>query len=289
MALAGRILAIRKSPWKAAVYIPLTVVLAILIFLGLVGLIIFLLPFFLFAIPYWFGERRVRRMAVVGPVVTLAVVASLATIVTYINFSSTIAIQRSADGKLSQGMVSPPSGTPNSTLFNFTILYNSRNTPAHPPMVNITSISLGSAFVDNHTMMRGGPTSNGSKYFYTTTLDNSLHVFHFALQSGNGSWIETRDVQNSDAIAVGPFTASYFTSFAVFFVVYLLRYFVIALILFYIILGLYAWSRRARERRQALLGGPAKAPCPNCRAAVPEGATECPVCGKPLAGAKGQG
>jgi hypothetical protein len=224
----------------------------------------------------------------VGPVVTLAVVACLALITTYLTFSSATGVQESADGKLSGGVVSPSSGPPNSPPFNFTILYNSKGTPTNPPTVNITSFSLTSFFPENHTMVRGGPTPNGSKYFYTTTLDGSIHVFRFAFKSNNGTWIETRDVKNGGATSVGPFTASYFDFLSFFFVLYVFQSF-LGLVLFFIILALYFWHRRNQDRRRALIGGPAKGTCPNCRAAVPEGATECAVCGKPLAEAKGQG
>jgi hypothetical protein len=289
MGLGRRMLAIKDSPFRAVVYLPAAVLLGVVLVLSLLQLGALFFAFFLFAIPYWFGDRRPRRLALFGGIGFLALVAILSLIIASLNLSSPPTLQESPNGVLKDGRVMPESGAADVTDFTFRIVYNATDFPLAGPTTNLTTRSFSGISVRQLNMTAASATPDGVEYVATTTLPEGLHAFHFAVQTSDGRWIVTRASQGLGFESEGPDTVSpvgyYFLHVA-----YILSpLLVFTLVPFLFIVALYWWNRQVKERRRAFLKGSAKGDCPKCGAAITDGnATECPLCGAPLSPKEGR-
>ncbi len=285
--LASALLSVRKSPWRMAVFIPLTVALGVLLFFSLVGLSVIIMGFFLFAIPYWFGERRIRFILASALIALVAMALIVALVFTMVNLGQPPSFQDSPNSLLRDGQVSPYRGSPDATLFNFTVVYTGTGAPLDGPFLNLSTFNGGSVTRTNHSMSLAGSGEGGRTYFYTSQLPSSVYSFHYAVRAANGTWVATLQRLGGAGDSAGPYTISGLSFFALLapqiIYLYLLLSFVVPPVIPLTLL-LYWWGRQARGRRERLLGLRKPDKCPDCGAAIVEAeAKECPVCGKPLA------
>ncbi len=287
MGLAAALLDIRKSRWRFAAYIPLAVALGILLFLGLGLTSIWIMGFFVFAIPYWFGERRIRRLAGAALVILVATSLLVAFIFTLWNLGQTPTLQDSPDSLLRDGQVSPYRGSSDSTLFNFTVVYAGGAAPLEGPLLNLSVTGATSSNRTLYPMVRGEATTGGRLYFFTTRLPTSFYSYHFQIRDANGTWVATQQRSGGLADSAGPYTLggpALFAAFAPSLLSYYLLFTFLIPPVVPLVLLLYWWGRQIKVRRERFLGIQRPGKCPDCGAAIlGADARECPVCGKALA------
>ena len=153
--------AFRKTRWFRVTYIVLLgLVVSLMYFLAtsaLTCLVVILMPLIVFLFPYWFGERKVRRLAVNAlPVFLIAILVATA-IGTQMLVSENQAIPRQSfpDGgssptmALSNGTVDPYRANPSATFtFQVKLTTTVNATPDNYTVwLNLTIIS-GISFVD---------------------------------------------------------------------------------------------------------------------------------------------
>jgi hypothetical protein len=286
-------LALKGHKWKAAVYLPMMVILTTFFSLGGTALVCFipiLVTVVLFGVPYWLGERRIRTMALVGLAVVLLSSVLLAAISLGGAYDLPTALQSSNEEYpvLYAGRVEPKMGDAG-TLFTYTVWVQMPEDPADVTVyVNVTSISDFS-FTSNPRVMAAvdsGDTdlSNGKAYELRTTLDPGRHFFHFAAEV-NGTWTETSTydpVFGEIVETYGPVNQAPESFFVFALTIFFLRVLLVAA-LFYLVLLMYWWVKRGwtmREgRRKELVRVKGAYECTNCGGDVPEDAEVCPACG----------
>lgn len=199
--------AVQQPRWRPFVYLPAATVLTFLTVLGLGLLGALAAVFFVFALPYWLGERRPRSLAVALLAVVLLTGLLLAGFVAWDAYRPGALLQLSGDGVLSQGTVDPTHGEA-ATLFTFRVVYTFPEPPAAPPLVNVTSTFLGGSAVASLDLGLADPGpprfEEGAPYEVTVQLDPGTHRFHFAVQLPDGRWVETVDVSGASFVPRGP-------------------------------------------------------------------------------------
>ncbi len=313
----------RKTRWFRVTYIVLLgLVVSLMYFLAtsaLTCLVVILMPLIVFLFPYWFGERKVRRLAVNAlPVFLIAILVATA-IGTQMLVSENQAIPRQSfpDGgssptmALSNGTVDPYRADPSATFtFQVKLTTTVNATPDNYTVwLNLTIIS-GISFVDQPpvqmTPSPGNATRNprnGTWYQSQQSLTDAIYVYGFAV-TDNITTPLNWTVSNVD---FGPLTAPWGAFYA------LILYFtgtsmLLPLTFYYLILFLWWYTARTRELRTRELGKtpeipkekpgtkeepsgkPKSAPsekaakaavytCTNCGADVGEDDEKCPKCG----------
>ncbi len=302
----------RKTRWFRVTYLLLLgFIVGLLYFLAssaLACLVIILMPTLVFIVPYFFGERKGRRLAVNAlPVFLIAILFATALQTQFllaqpqaIPRQSFPGIESSPTMALSNGTVTPYHADP-STPFTFRVKVTTtvNGTPMNYKVyLNLTVISSLSFVKLPATAMAPSPgnattnTRNGT--WYETRLNNltdAIYVYGFSVNKG-ANWT----ISNLD---FGPFTASWGTLYV------LILYFTgtsmtLPLIFYFLILFLWWYTTRARQMRTRDLGGTIEIPkekpapkaepaekatkaaaftCTNCGADVRDEDEKCPKCG----------
>jgi hypothetical protein len=322
-ALRKAFTAFRATVWFRVVYLVVLGVIVAQLYLyvqsALACLILFLIPIMVFIVPYWLGERKIRRFAANGAVVFTVALLTAAAMATQVVLAQhevprelqSIPGRQAAPGvALWNGTVEPYQGQPGQTFtfrVNLTTTWNTTH-DQFDVYLNLTIVDgLSISGADHKMAFSPGPTSspnpkNGTWYEWNMSLGGSVYYFSFSV-TGHQNWTSTF----SD---LGPITASGWTFFGFWTYALLLSGGLPTEFLLYLgILFLWWYTIRSREaaRRRGvpspreptkepppsdtatpnLEGKAAKAAaftCTNCGADVSEADIRCPKCGATFEG-----
>lgn len=295
----------RKTLYFRVAYLALvSVLVAFMLTLAAVCFFLLLVPVVMLLVPYWFGERSVKNHALNGLLVIPLSAVLFGVILTPGFTSAPQTIQETSDpsARLGEGKVVPFHATPGEPAeFTFTVNLRSTSLDSGNVTVRVQVVDwIGLQFVRRSFPMamdgRGdGVLANGEGYVATATLEPVLHGFNFQVLTVVNT-TETVVVQTN--VSAGPFNAAFVTYYGFFLYQGIVTMVLIGLF-FYIVLGIYWWTRKAREIRGALGtrrgGGRKRAEgggeftCTNCGGDVSEADTKCPNCGAEfVSGAEGE-
>ncbi len=261
----ARLLEPRRRPF---LYIPAAAALSAFVLVVLPVLSIPVAIFFVFIVPYWMGEKRPRILFLAALPILLVTALALAGFFTWELYQPFEPEQRSPDGVLTQGTVSPVFGDAD-TLFTYRVVYSHAEAPQEPPRVNITPILL-SDFLRNETMVLEDPSdpdyAAGVVYVHAARLPADAYQFHFAVLLADDSWSVSADTASPLPDSRGPVNVpgtAFFGTVAFSFVSFV---FLAVGIPLFLVLAIYALVLRRRARREALKaaqeGEPPDAPPP---------------------------
>lgn len=205
--------------------------------------------FFMFATPYWMGERRPRILFLASLVMLLITAVAVTSFFTLDLYQPQAAAQRSPDGVLSGGTVDPYSGDMG-TEFTFKVLYTNAEPPLEPPRVDIASVFSPETTI-NASLSPADPQNldyvSGVLFAVTLKLPEAAHSFRFVVQLPDGTWVQSADAVTLTERSRGPINApplalfsSIFLSLAVF------TYTLIGIPLL-LVVAIYAFRRRRRR------------------------------------------
>lgn len=287
--LKERFLRFREKKYAIPVGLAITLLLGLVLvfFVGVLCFGALLLAIVGFYVPYYFGLKDRRKLAVWGLVfvVVLSVPFTWATAVGNVNSFDGFALT-SSNGLLVDGHVDPYRGEAGTShAFNVTLT----NTTVSGYAVNvIVTDQYTKEMVGNYTMGEIGTIAKGVEYSITLPVEGgSLYSYRF-VTNATGPW-------TSSVEGYGPVHVSNSSIF-----VHFLPYMTMALLfqvglLFYLLLAFNWFSERSKKRmeevmreRQQLSQPPAgtspetmeKFVCSECGADVPSTASRCPQCGE---------
>ncbi len=308
----------RKTPWFRITYLVLLglIVPNLLPFAagGLGCLVIILVPLLVFLVPYYLGERSVRRFALNAlPVLVIAILlgGALSTNLYLsqadaIPLASTPGAFTSPTMALANGTVAPyHADAPGEFTFRVKLKTTVDRMPGNfSVFVNLTTISGLAAYATSDYGMNFSAgtgsftnTTLGTWYETRVNLTRQIYGYGFSVWDRDKNWTLT-------SLDFGPLTAPganfyglfvYFTAFSM----------ILPFTFYYVILFMWWYTVRARATRTRMLGaepqipketpkpkaaeaGPTKAEkaskataftCTNCGADVDESAEKCPKCG----------
>lgn len=260
-----------------------------------------IIPVLMFLVPYWFGERKVRNLAVNGLLVIVLSALVYATILTPMVMAQTQEPQIAVGTGLglTEGRVNPFWTTNANAPFNFTV--NLTATSPDPSkytvrvqMVDFEGLQLvRRTFEMSRDAVRGnGNLTDGEHYYANTTIPPLFHAFNFqVLTVVNTTQVV---VLETDGVT-GPFHAPYTTYWGFVFYQGMIGMMFVGMG-FFLVLLLYWWTRKARQIRGApgeskpkkRAEGGGEFTCTNCGADASEEDTTCPKCGASFV-AEGEG
>jgi len=309
----------RGTLWFRVTYLVLLGLLVAQLYLltgtAVACLVLLLMPVTVFVVPFWLGERKLKRFAGNALVVFVIAILLAAAMSTQALLSQNQAVeirsfdfQSSPTMSLANGTVTPykaPPGTP----FSFTVkLFTTNNgtTSQYRVFLNLTVVKGVSGFDRPSFPMAYTPgngssnnTRNGSLYkTQLANLTDSIYGYGFSVYDGDKNWTYAGP-------DFGPITASGWTFYGFFvYVTTLSGVMLLAIITYLAILFLWWYMGRARETRARMMsrapaipkgrGKPSAKPeevpagkaakaaaftCTNCGADVSETDTKCPKCG----------
>lgn len=308
MNLRDRLRALGTRAWFRVVYLALLAVFVSFMFTFFGFGVSFCLAFVtvalaMFAVPYWFGERKVLRYAANGLVIFVIALLVSAALQTQLVLSA---------DPIELNSIAGPGQDPTMTLQNGTVSpFHTTGSPAFTYRVRLVTTASGSpqnfSVWLNVTIVTGfsvattsfpmvpdlssgsNDTRSGTWFVNQTTLGPNVYGSGFAVQRiSNSNWTST-PVILMPIVAPG-------TTFFGFYVLYTTP--LLALTLgFYLLLVLMWWymgrARRLRSAPTPAQTGPSPVPaagpsraskssafsCTNCGADVSEDAKKCPKCG----------
>ncbi|TLZ89354.1 MAG: zinc ribbon domain-containing protein [Methanobacteriota archaeon] len=310
------LLRFRKTVWFRVTYLVLLgiIVSFLLVFTagGLGCLVIIVAPLAVFLVPYYLGERSLKRFALNAlPVILIAILLGGA-LQTSALYSQRIPIE-SAPGPfmsptmaLSNGTVIPvQSDSPRAFTFRVKLTSTVNATPdMFAVALNLTTVTgLNDYPMSAHPMINitvPGSFNNtrlGTWFETSVNLSTSIYAYGFSVWDKDSNWTFTN-------VDIGPLTApvtsyyglfSYFTIFSM----------ILPFLFYFIILFMWWYTVRQRATRTRMLGAEPQIPkekpkpkvesveptksekaskaaaftCTNCGADVDESAEKCPKCG----------
>jgi ribosomal protein L40E len=253
-----------------------------------------------YGIPYYFGLKNRKKLAVfgVGLFLFLGLAFAVSSFYTFKNpEGSTI---NSDDNVLVNGTVSPYQGS-SSTVFAFSVVFVGDNVTGEV-RVNITNAWPGNVEDINNTMNRLRPTLGGYVFVFNKTLPEGIYQYHFVAKEGS-------EYSRTSTWAIGPLAVSDEVLFEQLLLTRMMVVWLEIATLFYMILALTWWMENSKKRTQELrkqaeegrkkkdAGRPEKGKeaqtdvkkkivekfvCSECGAEVPVDAKKCPRCGEPF-------
>lgn len=285
----------RSTPYFRLLYLTLVSGLVALILpFGSLCFPLLFIPILMFAVPYWFGVRKMKDHALNGLIVIVLSAALYAIILTPMVVSQEqVPLEGgSADvAQLSDGRVDPFWTTLEDASFNFTVTVTSSSSDAANYTIRLQLFDFeGIQFVPKPTgMIRDasagdGDFADGEPFYVNTTLPPLVHAYGFQVLTVVNT---TQEVVAQTLFTLGPFHAPYTTYLGYFFYQSFIGMVFVGLG-FYLVLLVYWWTRKAREIRgvRESAKGPKKRDegggeytCTNCGGDVAEGDETCPNCG----------
>ncbi|UCD93337.1 MAG: hypothetical protein JSV43_01405 [Methanobacteriota archaeon] len=312
MSIQGFFKRINEMRWGKLFYLLIIVPFSVLFYLLQNCLYVFFVVFVAMAVPYYAGMRGPKNFAILGIFILIFNSIAFGGVSTYRaydyenyygGYDSTrlfVEPQMNEDGNLTQGVVNPPVGEPN-TIFTFSVIYtNQDDLPPNYVYVNVsTNFLAGLGAVQNFNMTPENPGdtdyTDGARYQVSTTLTSWVdqrffevpnHYFYFETQDANGTYANTT-IKAGDFrhLGLGPMNAEFFDVFYPN-VIWGFSNMVWIIALFYLVVMMYWWLRRAKVRAdewQARMATMEKEEseyeCDRCGADVPGDADKCPRCG----------
>ncbi len=215
-----------------------------------------LIPVAVFVIPYWLGERSLKRFALNGLVVFLIAMVIIAIFYTdsSINTGDQIVSSAGISGlssylSLDNGSVAPFRGSPGQT-YVYRVHLNTTGISSSTPLtvyLNFTEFNLFTPTSSSFAMQREAGPANATEAWYSTnrTLGGNVYEFFFSANDTRGNFTATQS-------ALGPITASPF-SFFIFWLYPVAFYLLIPLSFYYIILFMYWYTARTRKMRARMI------------------------------------
>ena len=305
----------RGTVWFRATYLVLLGLIVAQLYLltgtAVACLVLLLMPVTVFVVPFWLGERKMKRFALNAVVVFVIAIFLAAAMSTQALLSQTQAIeihsldiQQSRTMVLANGTVTPYKAPP-STPFTFRVrlITTANGTPdVYRVYLNLTVVKGFTGFERPSYQMTFVPgsgsfnnTQNGSLYEKVlSNLTDSIYGYGFSSSDRDKNWT----FAGPD---FGPITASGWTFYGFFvYVTALSGVMLLALITYFAILFLWWYMGRARAARTRMTSREPKIPkgrpkpadepsgkaskaaaftCTNCGADVSETDAKCPKCG----------
>jgi hypothetical protein len=319
VALNKRFQTFRKTPWFRVTYLVLLGIIVAQLYIytssPLACLVVLLIPVSVFVVPYWLGERKMRRFALNALVVFLIAVLLASAMSTSALLSQRDAVpQRSHDPAspmaLTNGTVRPYHGLP-STPFTFQVeLITKKNglPSAYEVYLNLTAVHGISPSPSSHRMSPspGNSTTNtrNGTWYQTSlsSLEDAVYIYEFSVWDKNRNWTHSN-------VDLGPLTTSGWVYFGFFLYLWgwLYQITLVVVVGYFAILFLWWYMLRARQLKAKGAAGPARKEgpkegsketwpatdpggggraskaaaftCTNCGADVSETDTKCPKCG----------
>lgn len=270
-----RFQAFRKTPWFRVLYLILLGVLVAELYLltvtAVACLALLLMPVTVFIIPYYFGERKARRLAVNAlPVFLIATLLASAMLTQQLLAQNqSFPLQSFADTSttpsmaLSNGTVQPYHGSPGQTFtFRVRLKTTVDATPSnYSVFLNLTVLEgltprpTGFAMAPVPVSNGTPNTKNGAWYEYNATLAASVYGYGFSATPSNRTWTQ-KVLTTSD---FGPITASSFTFYGLF-LYYTGVSMLVPLTFYYLIMFMWWYSVRMRRSRTRMLEGRTEIP-----------------------------
>ncbi|MEM4161122.1 MAG: zinc ribbon domain-containing protein [Thermoplasmata archaeon] len=252
---------------------------------------------FTFGIPILCGWKNIKFLLVFGVPVIIGTAIIVGVYQTnYVQTGQPIALSDDA-GYFSNGTVTPYKGKPGEA-FNFTVdIKKESNT--NDEVFLILSKDLYILDDPLHPMTKCWEDEVTARYYANTTVEKSMIWYYtFSIkrnyQNGTILWINlTKGGQQM--IRVGPVTMEYNEMLISFIGVYLLNAFLMLGVGYYLLVSIYWWFGKAKQRREAILRemesrkeaeGQKTEPekkmlkCSSCGAVVEEDAEKCWKCGE---------
>ena len=312
----------RPTLWFRITYLVLLGVIVgelyILTLSPLACVVVLLMPVSAFVVPYWLGERKLRRFAGNLVVVFLIAIVLAAAMSTGALLAQKDAVPEqsftdlsNSPMALSNGTVSPYRAPPQTSfMFRVTLTTAKNDTPDNYRVFLNLTVVLGVNNFDRRpfrmTYLGANASSNntktGSFFVVNQTLEDSIYGYAFSVTDLRSNWTYAGP-------DLGPVTASGWTFYGFFlYVTGLSQVTILAVVTYFAILFLWWYTARAREARVKAMarsaerskepskddsketpkpaltfgGKAAKATaftCTNCGADVEETDAKCPKCG----------
>jgi len=215
-----------------------------------------LIPVAVFVIPYWLGERRLKRFALNGLIVFVIAIVIISIFYTQSTVNSGDQIVDSAGIAglsthlgLDNGSVAPFRGSPGQT-FTYRVHLTATGLNNSTPLnvyLNFTEFDLFTPNYASFAMQRDASPANATSAWYTTnrTLGGNVYEFFFTANDARGNFTATQS-------ALGPLTASP-VSYFIFWLYPVAFYLLIPLSFYYIILFMYWYTVRTRKMRTRMI------------------------------------
>ncbi|MFQ5884044.1 MAG: zinc ribbon domain-containing protein [Thermoplasmata archaeon] len=303
---------INEARWGMLFYLLLIVPFSVLFYLLQSCLYVFFVVFVAMAVPYYAGMRGPKKFAILGVFILITNSLAFGAVSTqraydyanyYSSYESTMQFvepQANELGNLSQGVVTPRVGDPG-TLFTFSVIYTHEGniTPKYVHVNVSTSFLIGLGDVQNLNMTPAEPGdtdySDGARYEVTRSLPSLMdprvwevpnHYFFFGTEDANGTYTNTTiKVGDFLHLGLGPMNAEYFDVFYPN-VIWGFSNMIWIIALFYLVVMMYWWLRRAKMRADEWQSRVKKMEeeeseyeCDRCGADVPADVEKCPRCG----------
>jgi len=296
----------RKKKYAIWVGMALTTIICIILLTTLLAYFCFMalaIALLAYGIPYFFGLRSKKKLAIFGLVLFLILGIALGTS-SYMRYDGHPGdVVSSQDNVMVNGTVTPYRGT-SLTTYQFSVELVG-GTPSSQVRVNITDL-MSTLPSLNLSMTPQSPVSGGYRYVANTTVWEGLFAYNFLVY--NGTWTATSYGYGPLSMETGRFFTQLLSSG-------IMGVFLNIAILFFLFLILSWWMEAFKVRREKLQkeaaekkskdgktaeegkGEPAKPGkgktvekfvCSECGADVPADAKKCPQCGEPFEEDKGE-
>ncbi len=289
---------IKKSKWSKPIYISSTVAINTLLAFTGVCFAYILMGFLILAFPYIFGERNAKTMIKVGLIIILLMGIIIGVLSTYFIYTHSYHFESDyvSDNKsfLINGHVEPYLGGEN-TIYNYTVEYYGEE--GSILWVNITSYYGES--VANYSLIKGAENVYYNDNI-TLQIQQYCYIYHFSAWNGT-EWVKT-------GIGIGPVNAPVLNTLGPMILMGVLSMFMNVGLIFFLILILYWWTRKAKIERMKWGEEPAEEgkederkedekieeaeqeekdvgyTCTDCGAEVSADVDKCPKCGAKFEG-----
>ena len=268
-AILKKLDAFRKTEWFTAVLLVVLGLVSVGLFqfttIGGIGVCLGILlpPVTVFVIPYWLGERRIKRFALyILPVILIATL-----LITALQTQAVVAQGKPNLSSLGVDPATPTADLPTLTLWNGTVEpYNTPSANATyafhvrlkaPTLTNLSqaTVSLNmSELVGLSEALHSYPmvpdparndTSNGTWYVTWRPLGTNVYAFQFVASYRQGNTTLTTPV-------LAPILAPW-TSFYVVWLISIAQFMIYPASFYFVILFMYWYTIRARKMRERLI------------------------------------
>jgi ribosomal protein L40E len=282
----------KKTKWAIPISLVITVIVSIVLLLTTWYLCFSyaLIAVVAFAIPYYFGFKSLKKLALFGVVLFIILGATFGvyTADLYRTFEGDAV--DSPNGELTNGTMASLGGD----QFQYMVFLNGGN--GSQSVFVIVENNWGSEIGFNESMDPLGPaTSDGQMYIKNMTLPYEDVYFYVYSTEGADGWIFSYR-------GTGPIRVPYETFVMSWIISDILVVFINIAILFFILLGLVYWTKSSRQRYERMQkekdelalpkeyeespieepGTQEKFVCSECGVEVPADASECIQCGEPF-------